>query len=61
MACYNVDRFRQYLNDHNLLDQFRLDKSRRKLIKTDDEALLKFGFDWLKFVLVGQPVLQAKR
>ncbi|MEN8143193.1 MAG: YkgJ family cysteine cluster protein [Thermodesulfobacteriota bacterium] len=61
MVCYNVDRFRQYLNEHKLLDQFRLDKSRRKLIETDDDALLRFGFDWLKFVLVDQPVLQPKR
>jgi hypothetical protein len=61
MACYNVDRFRQYVNDHRLLDRFRLDKPRRKLIESDDEALLKFGFDWLKFVLAEKPTLQAKR
>ena len=61
LACYNVDRFRQYLNEHKLLDQFRLDKSRRKLIETDDESLLKFGFDWLKFVLADQAVLQPKK
>jgi Fe-S-cluster containining protein len=61
MACYNIDRFRQYVNEHQLLDQFRLDKSRRKRIETDDEALLKFGFDWLKFILADKPVLQPRR
>ncbi|MCK4839449.1 MAG: YkgJ family cysteine cluster protein [Desulfobulbaceae bacterium] len=61
LACYNIDRFRQYVAEHQLLDQFRLDKSRRKLIDSDDEALLRFSFDWLKFVLAEQPVLQAKR
>jgi len=60
MVCYNVDRFRQYLHDQKLLEQFRLDKSRRRLIEADDEALLKFGFEWLKFVLAGMPVLQQK-
>ena len=61
LACYNVDRFRQYVDEHQLLDQFRLEKSRRKLIEMDDEALLIFGFDWLKFMLVEQPTLQPKK
>ncbi|MBU0480392.1 MAG: YkgJ family cysteine cluster protein [Proteobacteria bacterium] len=60
MACYNVDRFRQYVNDHQLLEQYRLDKTRKKLIEKDDEALLKFGFDWLKLILAGLPTLQRK-
>jgi len=60
MVCYNVDRFRQYVNDQRLLDQFRLDKSRRRMIDRDDEALLLFGFDWLQHVLVGRPTLLAK-
>ncbi|MDT8334558.1 MAG: YkgJ family cysteine cluster protein [Desulfurivibrionaceae bacterium] len=60
MACYNIDRFRQYVNEHRLLDGFRLDKSRRRLIESDDEALLRFGFDWLKFVLADKPTLQTK-
>jgi len=61
MVCYNIDRFRQYVNDHNLLDRFRLDKSRRRLIETDDEALLQFGFDWLKYVLAGEQTLLPKQ
>jgi len=60
MVCYNVDRFRQYVNDHDLLRQFRLDKARKRAIETDDEALLKFGFDWLKMILTGQPTLLKK-
>lgn len=60
LVCYNVDRFRQYVADHQLLDQFRLDKSQRKLILADDVALLRFGFDWLKFILAEQPTLQPK-
>ena len=60
MVCYNVDRFRQYHNVQKLLDQFRLDKSRRRLIERDDEALLLFGFDWLKHLLAGKPTLQPK-
>ena len=61
MVCYNLDRFRQYMADHDLLNRYRLDKSRRRLIETDDEALLKFGFDWLKHILADLPTLQPKR
>jgi len=58
MVCYNIDRFRQYVGDQHLLGRFRLEKSRVKKIEKDDEALLKFGFDWLKFILDDQPTLR---
>ena len=61
MVCYNIDRFRQYVGDHHLLARFKLEKSRRKLIASDDEALLKFGFDWLKLILANISTLQQKR
>ena len=60
MVCYNIDGFRDFANQHQLLKQFHLDKVRRRLIETDDEALLKFGFDWLKYILGNIPVLQPK-
>ena len=61
MVCYNIDRFRRYAAEHNLLNLYRLDKSRKRLIETDDEALLTFGYDWLKLVLGNKPTLQLKR
>ena len=51
MVCYNIDRFRDYVRDHDLLRTTRLDKARRRAIELDDEALLSFGFDWLKTLL----------
>lgn len=61
MVCYNVDRFRRFVNENGLLSQFKLDHTRTKLIRRHDEDLLKFGFDWLKYVLAGMPTLQPKR
>jgi hypothetical protein len=61
MVCYNIDGFRDFVREHNLLGQFRLDKSRIRLIRENDEALLIFGFDWLKYVLHGNSVLRPKR
>jgi hypothetical protein len=60
MVCYNIDRFRQYVRDHQLLTHFALDKARRRHIEQDDEELLRFGFDWLKFILAGIPTLRPK-
>ncbi|MDZ7642221.1 MAG: YkgJ family cysteine cluster protein [Desulfurivibrio sp.] len=55
MVCYNIDRFRAYVREHDLLRQLRIAKPRRRAIETDDEALLSFGFDWLKHLLANHP------
>ncbi len=60
MICYNIDDFREYVRHHHLLAQFKLSRKRIRSIETDDEALLLFGFDWLKFFLAGEPVLKAR-
>ncbi len=60
MICYNIDRFRAYVREHELLHRFRLDKARRRVIEMDDEALLSFGFDWLQHLLGGRSTLVAK-
>jgi Fe-S-cluster containining protein len=57
MVCYNIDAFRSYCDQHNLLVSYRLDKSRRRRIQKDDIELLKFGFDWLLHVLGDRPTL----
>ncbi|MBI5556580.1 MAG: YkgJ family cysteine cluster protein [Deltaproteobacteria bacterium] len=61
LVCYNLDGFRDYVRQHNLLGQFKLPAARVRAVETDDEALLTFGFDWLKMVLAGMPTLQAKK
>lgn len=60
MVCYNIDDFRDYVGHHNLLSQFKISRSRVRNIETDDEALLSFGFDWLKLVLADLPALKFK-
>jgi len=57
MVCYNLDRFREYVEQHDLLSRFRLDKARKRAIATDDEPLLHFGFDWLAYILTDAPTL----
>lgn len=60
MVCYNIDDFREYCRYHKLVKKFRLEKDRRRRIEKDDEELLKFGFDWLRFVLGGSRTLSSR-
>ena len=60
MVCYNVDGFRVFLGEQKLLDHFRLSRQVRRDIATDDEELLKFGFEWLKFLFGGKSSLMRK-
>ncbi len=57
MVCYNIDEFRTYCFRQNLLSGFCLSKDERRRIKRDDVELLKFGFNWLQFVLGGRKTL----
>ncbi len=47
MVCYNIDAFRAYTRQHNLLNFFRLSKEHRRRIEGDEVELLKFGLDGL--------------
>lgn len=60
MVCCNIDAFRDYVRQHNLLAAFRLERDRRRRIEQDDSELLKFGFDWLLHVLGGQRTLMPR-
>ncbi|MFH0782065.1 MAG: YkgJ family cysteine cluster protein [Pseudomonadota bacterium] len=51
LVCYNIDGFRKYMQSHKLLKYFQLNKEIRRRILSDDNELLKFGFEWLKLLL----------
>ncbi|MCD6319465.1 MAG: YkgJ family cysteine cluster protein [Candidatus Desulfofervidaceae bacterium] len=60
MTCYNLDAFRKFVFESSFLNRFDIRSKIVKKIKKDDLALLKFGFDWLKFALFRQPTLKVK-
>ena len=60
MVCYNIDGFRRFAEENKLFDQFKLESSFHRILADDDEALLKFGFEWLKYVLAGRSKLIRK-
>lgn len=60
MVCYNIDDFRRYTVEQNLVKGFALDKDRRRRIQRRDDELLKFGLEWLVHILGGPSRLRPR-
>ena len=60
MACYNVDKFRDFVFNSSFLSRFDVNKDRMEKIQSDDATLLIFGFDWVRFFLTGKGPLSPK-
>ncbi len=57
MASYNLDRFRAFLFHSSFFEKFKIGEKARLKLAQDDEALLRFAFDWLGFVLLGEKTI----
>jgi len=55
MASYNLDRFRSFVLESPFLKRFSVEKRVVDEFSSDDTALLRFSFEWLKFSLYGEP------
>lgn len=53
LAFYQLDRFRDFIDNVKLLSRLEVDAEREALIHSDDEACLEFAFDWVALVLYG--------
>jgi Fe-S-cluster containining protein len=60
MACYDLDRFRRFVFETKLLEMFDVDEARVEAMRTDDEELLEFGIQWLRFCLFRQKTMKIK-
>ncbi len=60
LASYNLDRFRDFITDTTFLERFEIDEELLESIMKDDEELLKFGFQWIKFSLFGEKTIKIK-
>jgi hypothetical protein len=61
LAAYNLDGFRRFVFDTTFLDRFEIDEAEADTWRIDDIALLKFGFEWLRFALFGEPVVKVSQ
>ena len=60
LACYDTERFRKFVFESNFLKLFDLSPEEIETLKTDDLALLKLGFRWLQFGLLGKSTLPVR-
>ncbi len=60
MACYDLDRFRRFVFESRFLTLFDLDEARVEAMRGDDEELLDFAMQWLRFCLFGDRTMRVK-
>jgi Fe-S-cluster containining protein len=61
MSCYNTERFREFVFTSGFLKKFQVAPDLEAALREDDEALLRFAFQWLKFALFHEPTLVVKQ
>ena len=60
MVYSNVDRLRRFIFESSFLEKYDVGQKVLEQIKTDEIALLKFGFDWLQSALFGADEVKLK-
>jgi hypothetical protein len=60
MASYNLDRFRSFVFQSSFLKRYQVKQTDLKKIRSDDEHLLLFGFEWIKLFVWGMPSRQIR-
>jgi len=60
-ASYDMDRFRRFVFESRFLDVFDIDKEEIEKIKTDEIALMKLGFKYIKYLLMLEETLKVKK
>jgi Fe-S-cluster containining protein len=58
MALYNLEQFREFVLKTGFLDKFEIDDELAEAVKTDDTALLRLAFLWLRLALFREPTLK---
>ena len=59
-ACYDLDKFREFVFESTLLQRFDVDDDFVHEMRGSDEALLRFAFLWLRFSLFGDQTVKAR-
>ncbi len=53
LACYDLDRFRDFVFAESLWETHPIDEKALKTLEDDDVALMQFGIEWIKGQLFG--------
>jgi Fe-S-cluster containining protein len=60
MASYDIDKFKSFIFESGFLDLLEIDKEEIEKIRNDEIALMKFGFKYLKYILMLEETLKVK-
>lgn len=60
MVSSNVDKLRRFIFESSFLEKYDVEEDLLEQIRTDDVALVKFGFDWLQSALFGADKVKLK-
>ncbi len=61
MACYDLDRFRRFIFESRFLELFEVDEARVEALRRDDEELLEFALQWLRFSLFQEKTMKIRQ
>lgn len=59
LACYNLDKFRDFVFESRFLTAFEITEEMGEVLRQNDEALLKLAFSWIRFSLFNEPTLKV--
>ncbi len=61
MASYDLDRFHRFVFESRFLEIFDIPAAEVEAMRTDEVALMKFGFKYIKFVLMMEESLKVRK
>ena len=59
-ACYDLDKFRDFVFNSTFRSRFELEDSLLAAMRGDDRALMHFAFRWLRFALFAEPTMRLR-
>jgi Fe-S-cluster containining protein len=59
-ATYDLQKFREFVFGSTLLERFEVDEDFLHQMKESNEALLRFGFLWIRFAVFGEPTMKVR-
>jgi len=59
-ACYDLDQFREFVFGSTLLQRFEVDDDLIEEMRYDDETLMRFALQWLRFSVFGERTMQPR-
>ena len=60
MVSTDIDAFRRFVFETRFLATYDIDEDMVDAVRTNDEALLQLGFDWLRNVMFNEPTIAMR-